>query len=131
MPFSLRMEPESGVVIGTCSGTLRVADAREGAAAFWATPEWSGRPVLWDFRSAQLDVRAAEIDALARFVLENQPPAPPPRVAFVTARDVDFGLARMYEVHRQHPATAVRIFRDYDEALSWARGDVSIAKEEA
>jgi hypothetical protein len=37
------------------------------------------------------------------------------------ARDLDFGLARMFEAFREHPATTVRVFRGFDEALSWAR----------
>jgi hypothetical protein len=39
----------------------------------------------------------------------------------VTARDVDFGLVRMFQVIRQHPSTQVQVFRDYEEAVSWAR----------
>jgi hypothetical protein len=123
------MDPGSGVVIGTCSGILNATDARKGAAAYWANPDCTGRPVVWDFRSARLDVHPPEIEALARFILESQPPAPPPRVAFVTARDVDFGLSRMFEVHREHPATLVKVFRDYDEAVRWAMEHRPTAKE--
>jgi len=121
MPFSMRIEPDAGIVIGTCSGALGLDDAREGAMAVWGNPNWSGKPVVWDFRSAILDVQAPEVREIARFVLDRQPSSPPPKVAFVIARDVDFGLARMFEVFRQHPSTEVRTFRDYDEAVSWAR----------
>jgi hypothetical protein len=44
-------------------------------------------------------------------------------VAFVTGRDPDFGLARMYEMLSEQPSTEVRVFRDYDEAVAWARSD--------
>jgi hypothetical protein len=121
MPFSLCFDPENGLVIATCSGSLGVSDAREGAEMFWNKPEWSGRSVVWDFRTAQLDVRGADVQEVARFILERQPETPPPRVAFVTGRDVDFGLMRMFQVYRQHPATQIRVFRDYEEAVSWAR----------
>ena len=121
MPFSLHFDPESDLVIATCSGSLGLSDAREGAAAVWENPEWSGKPVVWDFRLAQLDVRVPEVREIARFILERQPAIPPPRVAFVTARDVDFGLARMFQVLREHPSTQVQVFRDYEEAVSWAR----------
>jgi hypothetical protein len=120
----MRFEPETGLVIATCSGALGSNDAREGAAAVWERPEWSGKPVVWDFRSAQLEVRAPEVREIARFILERQPAIPPSRVAFVTARDVDFGLARMFQVFRQSPSTRVRVFRDYEEAVSWASGSV-------
>ena len=125
MPFSMRFEPEAGLVIGTCSGLLKANDAREGAAAVWEKPEWSGKPVLWDLRAAELDVRGPEVREIARFILERQPAVPPSKVAFVTASDADFGLARMFQVHRQHPSTRVKVFRDYEEAVSWARSNVT------
>ena len=121
MPCSMRFEPETDLVIATCSGSLNVNDARMGATVVWDHPEWSGKPVVWDFRSAHLKVAAAEVREIARFILERQPPTPPSKVAFVTASDPDFGLGRMYEMVREHPSTQVRIFRDYDEAVSWAR----------
>ena len=31
---------------------------------------------------------------IARFILNSQPSPPPPKVAFVTAREADFGMAR-------------------------------------
>ena len=83
MPFSMRIEPDAGIVIGTCSGTLGLDDAREGAMAVWGNPEWSDKPVVWDFRSASLDVRGPEVREIARFVLDRQPSSPPPKVAFV------------------------------------------------
>ena len=90
MPFSLRLEPETGIVIATCSGDLGLNDAKGGAAAYWENPECSGRPVVWDFRSAHLNVVASEVREIARFILERQPPTPPSKVAFVTASDADF-----------------------------------------
>lgn len=120
MPFSIRTEPETGIVVAACSGALRLDDAKEGAETIWGNPEWSGKPIVWDFRSARLDVDVTAVRELAKFILERQS-SPPPKVAIVTARDVDFGLARMFEVFRERPSTEVRTFRDYEEALSWAR----------
>lgn len=121
MPCSMRFEAEENLVIATCSGSLGMKDAREGAAAVWENPEWRGKPIVWDFRQAELDVHGPEVRELAQFILERQPVIPPSRVALVTAREADFGLARMFEVLRQNPATQVRVFRDYEEAVSWAR----------
>jgi len=121
MPFSLSFEPEKGLVIAVCSGALNVHDALMGVAVFWNSPEWSGMPVVWDLRTAQLDIKGTDVQEIARFVLQRQPETPSPRVAFVTGRDVDYGLARMFQVYRQHPSTQVRVFRDYEEAVSWAR----------
>jgi hypothetical protein len=120
MPFSMKTDPATGIVIATCSGSLGLGDARDGATALWENPQWSGQAVVWDFRDAQLDMSSGNVREIAKFVLDHQPASPPPRVAFVTGRDVDFGLVRMFEVFRAHPATEVRTFRDYDEAVSWA-----------
>jgi hypothetical protein len=97
-------------------------EARRGSReALWKHADWDGRAVVWDFRSAHFDVNTSDIRELAVFVLEHQPVAPPSRVAFVTARDVDFGMTRMFEVFREDPATEFRVFRDYHEAVAWAR----------
>jgi hypothetical protein len=119
MPFSMRLE--DGAVVGTCSGDLGLEDARAGARAVWDNLEWRGLPVVWDLRSAQLKVGAADVREIAEFILGAQPSPPPSKVAFVTTQNVDFGMIRMFQVFREHPATKVRVFRDYEEALTWAR----------
>jgi hypothetical protein len=121
MPYSIQMEPETGVAIGTCSGVLRINEAQEAVAALWKIPGSTGKPTVWDFREAQLDISSSGLRKLAQFVLENQPETPPSKVAFVAGRDLDFGMSRMFEVFREDPRTAFRVFRDYDEAISWAQ----------
>ena len=124
MAISFQFDPEARIVIATCSGSFGPDDARAGASAFWEHPEWRSLPVVWDFRDAQFDIVPEEVRTLARFVLEHQPSAPPPRLAFVTGREVDFGLARVFEAYREDPKTQVWIFRDFDEAIEWARTQV-------
>lgn len=120
MTVSIRVEGQTGLAIATCSGVLRCDDAREGALALWKTPDWAGRSVVWDFREARFDVTAAEVRDVARFVLQHQPAAPR-RIAFVTPRDADYGRTRMFGVYREDPRTGFRVFRDFGEALAWAR----------
>ena len=121
MAVLIQIEPETGMAIATCSGVLRVSDAKEAAAALWKTPGWSGKSAVWDFREAHFAVSSSEIREVAQFISRYQPAPPPARVAWVTPRDVDFGLARIFEVFREDPRTDFRVFRDYDEAVSWAR----------
>jgi hypothetical protein len=109
------------MAIATGSGVLRLDDAVEAASALWRTPGWRGRSVVWDLREGRFDISSADAETAAQFVLRRQPSPPPRRVAFVTGRDVDFGMARVFEVYRQSEATEFRVFRDYDEAVTWAR----------
>lgn len=119
--ISIHIESDSGLAIVTCSGRLGASDARDHAEALWKAPGWLGRAVVWDFRDAEFDASSTEIREVARFTSQHQPETPPSRVAFVARRDVDFGQARIFEVFRKGPPDSFRVFRDYDEALSWAR----------
>ena len=124
MPFHLRRASDPDITIGTCEGPLGLDEAKAGARAVWDDPTWQARPVVWDFRGAKLSLSTAEVRAFAEFVLESQPVARPPRVAIVTGTDVDFGMARMFGAYREHPSTQVRVFRDYDDAVTWAQSGV-------
>lgn len=121
MPFSIRVDEKTGIAIATCTGVLRRRDAEEAAAALWGTPGWKGRAAAWDFRGARFDLSSSDTREIAGFVIQHQPTPPPSRIAFVTDRDVDFGMARMFEVFREDPGTAFRVFRDYDEAVAWLK----------
>jgi hypothetical protein len=128
MALSIRFEPRPGIVIATASGVLALEDAKSGAREVWDNPELRGKPIVWDLRSARLAVLPAEVRQLAEFILEGQPPDHRPAVAFVTGRDADFGMVRMFEVFREKPSTVVQGFRDLDKAISWARSMVTVRK---
>jgi len=112
MPISIQIEPETGIAIANCSGVLQFDDACQAAAALWRTSGWPGRSAVWDFRAAEFAVSSSETREVAKFILQAQPTPPPARIAFVTQRDVDFGMARMFGIFRQDP-------RRYDEAICW------------
>ena len=127
MPISVEVEPTDGIAIVSATGDLTRRDAEGAAAALWKTPYWDGQIAVWNFEEARFDLSPADARSIARFVLEHQPSPPPRRMAFVTPRDVDFGMARIFEVFRQDEATDFRVFREFEEALAWARavaGDV-------
>ncbi len=111
------------MAIVTCLGKLGVSEAKESVSALWENPDWNGKSAVWDFRRAQFILTSPEIQVLADYVLSNQPAVPPEKIAFVTGRDVDYGLARIFEVFRDDPRTDFRVFRDYEEALRWGRAE--------
>ncbi len=120
MPVELKIDPKTGLAVATGTGTLGLLDAQKSVRALWEHPDWPGERAVWDFRGARLDFSTVDVREAAQFVLGNQPPKPPQRVAFVTAHDMDFGLVRMFEVFREHPATEVKVFRELEPAIAWA-----------
>lgn len=119
--LSIRVEPETGVAIATCDGALSQAEARELVATLWKTPDWPGRAAVWDFREAQFSISSSEVRESVEFIRRNEPQPAPARVAFVTGRDADFGMARMFQAFRENSVTRFQVFRDLDEAVAWAR----------
>jgi hypothetical protein len=73
---------------------------------------------LWDLRDATVNMTSAALERLGH---EGQARdnALSSRVAVVATRDVDFGLARVNEIHRASGNTRITVFRDFDEALEW------------
>jgi hypothetical protein len=119
MTVSLRIDQETGIATISCYGVLDLSAAREAAAALWAAPGWNKRAAVWDFREAEFDFSPTDARALAAYILKHQPTPPPSKIAFVTNRDVDFGMARIFGAHRDDSITAFRVFRDRDEAIDW------------
>jgi hypothetical protein len=89
--------------------------------ALWKASGWSGKSVVWDFRGAHFDMTSSDTQNIAKFVLTHQPATPPLKVAFITHSDFDFGMARVFEAYREDPRTEFQVFRDYEEAIGWAR----------
>ena len=130
MNISVEIERDSGVAVVSCSGELRLDDARRAAEALWSTPGWRGESGVWDLRAAQFDLSSSDVREMASFVLANQREEPPAKMTFVVARDVDFGMSRMFQAFRDDPPTAFRVFRDYEEAIRWARSPAQTDKPE-
>lgn len=119
--ISIKIDPKTGLAIATCTGILNLDDAKQGAIALWKTVGWPGELVVWDFREATFDISSEDVQYIAQFIFSHQPEKPPSKVAFVTSRDADFGMARVFEVYRQDLRTMFRVFRNFDEALAWAK----------
>ncbi len=49
--------------------------------------------------------------------------SPASKRALVAPGDLSFAMARMFELLRAGTSSNVRVFRDYDEARSWATSE--------
>lgn len=119
---TITIMPKSGMALVKCTGPINAAGAREAAAALWETEGWSKELALWDFREAWFDIVPSDAREVGEFIVTHQPPEVPRRVAWVVAREVDFGMVRIFEVYREDKRTAHRVFRDFDDAVAWVEG---------
>lgn len=111
-----------GVVVGTASGPLTLEEMREAAAAVWRDVEGPRVRVLWDLQDAQFTLSANEIRGLAEFAKQHSPFSHL-RMAFVVARDFEYGQIRMFEVFREAESARTAVFRDRQQALGWLATD--------
>lgn len=79
--------------------------------------------VLWDIREAIISsFFSADVQAVRDFVSKHWGTGGKSRAALVVSKDVDFGLARMYQILSESKTLSpVQVFRDFDEALNWAK----------
>jgi hypothetical protein len=117
-------DPVEGVVVGTVSGLLTLEEMREAAAAIWRDVEGPRIRMLWDLREARFTLSEGEIRAMADFSKQRSPYSHL-RMAFVVARDLEFGLVRMFEVFREAESARTAVFRDMQQALGWLAIDAA------
>ena len=86
-----------------------------GAISKDGTYEFSRR--LYDLNECRLELTSEDIRSLADLSRPLDPSQS--RVAIVATKDLNFGLARMHAVFREHDEFSIRAFRDEDEAIRW------------
>ena len=78
-----------------------------------------GMARLWDFFDADLSTLNSDtVREMAQYSLKFPPGVGDVKVAFVTDRKLEFGLARMFEMSSR-AATPIRVFQKMDEAVDW------------
>lgn len=74
---------------------------------------------LWDFRDADLSSLSSKvIEEMAQYSLKFPMGINDVKVAFVTIRNLEYGLSRMFEALSQ-AKTPISVFRAMDEAEKW------------
>jgi len=77
---------------------------------------------LWDFRDAELSSLDSEtITEMAQYSLRFPQGLNDVKVAFLTDKDLEYGLSRMFEMSSK-AMTPIRVFRAMDKAEKWMMG---------
>ena len=105
-------------------GEVSAVALEEGLHAFAARPDFEpSMATIWDFSQATA-TSTLGADALRRLGAVSaalRGAAPAARIAFVTPRDADFGVARQYQgIVSGRTPVQVGVFRTLAEAEAWA-----------
>ncbi len=120
MPVAVTFDADSGIWVFELSGVVTPAEIRAAYDRMRRTPDFDPRaPRLWDARQTTSSQHYGSADL--RHISRETGSDVPHRVAIVVARDVDFGLARMYEAFAEADQQLAEtfVFRDLGEALAW------------
>jgi len=100
-------------------GDLSPDALREAASQVFS--QYPGYSRLWDLRSASIgDLSRDQLEGLAKFSQRGDSQPGKVRSALLVARDLDFGVGRMYQmVGEQILPVNFAVFRDEDEADGW------------
>ena len=125
MPISYRIDVERNLVLTTASGTLTDDDVLQLKARLVRDPDFRpGMKELSDIRNiTRLDVTADGIQAMVEQDQRDRAVVASHRLALVVSKDLDFGMARMYQTLTESTMKNVGVFRDIDKANAWLQSE--------
>ncbi len=121
MSVSITVSADTGGAVGVATGELSLDDMKSAGVALWKNPDFLGKSILWDLRNATFSLATDEVTDLAQFAKSRSTLGRGARMAFVVGGELEFGLARMFEVFRQQPGLEIRVFRRIEEATAWVQ----------
>ena len=123
MQYSDYFVENQGVYVVAVEGSVQVEPLAAILREAWANPKYRSK-LLWDLREASLaELTRAQLDQLALVSETENPHVARARSALLVAREVDYGVSRMFETVMDRLPVDVSVFRDYDAAMAWVAGD--------
>jgi len=121
MPLEWEQEHDTGLVVVRALGKVAPGAYFEIWDEVMADPHIGPGPrILADFRKVEVTKTGAEVRGVAATAMRFNDFMQGGRMAVVATQDASFGLARLYAAHLDAADIQARVFRDYDEARTWA-----------
>lgn len=119
MPFSMKIDRDTGTAVVTAHGQLSTDEMKRAASAVWAEPGFGRRRVLVDLSRARFTLRLGELDELANFTRLGTTLELPARLAFVAPQHSEAGQLQLYTTFRNQPGVEIRLFAGHAAAQAW------------
>ena len=119
MPFKYTIYPDRNLIRQQLWGRISAEDLRQLASDMWADPLYRKKlDILADLRQAEVDIPYNEMMEYTRFLGGNSHIG---RQAIVVGRQLEFGMARMYEqlTESNVQRESLKVFFDIDDAERW------------
>lgn len=122
--ISVWIDPSRGRATITIHGEVRKEDIVAALDTLYHEPRFqSGMSQLWDIRHGEAILSPAELTDIISFVYQHTRERGKGRSAVVTGREVDYGMARIAQVHVEEVGIELMVFRELDEAEQWLEGE--------
>ncbi|UCG85271.1 MAG: hypothetical protein JSW71_15210 [Gemmatimonadota bacterium] len=125
MAVKSTIDPNSGVIVHSVAGDTSLDELVRALERIVDHPLYQpGADALWDFSGAEVrNVDGKELRNLVRQVRQRLAGRDTGyKVALVAPRDVDYGLARMYEAYASELPIELSVFRSSGDAWDWLWG---------
>ena len=121
MSIDTHIEAGTGFRTHTVSGLISLDEVRGTLEEVYKRADFNpGAPALWDLTGADIDMPTEDVRHLADFVGKLVGEGPGGKVAIVVSRDMEAGLARMYEtILTSLSRKPMKVFHDPGEAKNW------------
>jgi len=126
MAVRFHVERDENYFISIWTGKITDQEILDAYKRFYTGPTWSpGMHELVDLADADFaEVTPAAIASLAAYVAKTleEHGVQSSRAAVFCGRDLEYGVARMYDVFSEGSPEYSRVFRDREKARAWVKG---------
>jgi hypothetical protein len=123
--ISVDIQPTEQRVVLTGRDDLVADDVVAALERAYGHPQLaSGMNVLCDLRDARTDLTPRDIRRVVDFVSRHREARGGGKSAVVAGRDVDYGMARIAQVHLEPLGVELAVFRELQEAEEWLGAEV-------
>ena len=121
MPINKLVDRTKNLSTFTCHGELLPEEIILTLTKFYQGVEGPlTRKVLWNMSDAtSMNISMQDIDEIVALRLNHEGTMSGGKTAIVAPQDVNFGLARVFEIRTTGTDRELMVFRTYEEAAEW------------
>ena len=115
--MSVAFELSKERVVVTARGDLTAGDVVDALEQLYRDPRFRpGMSMLWDVRGARLNVTGEDVRRIVAFVSKSREARGEGKSVVLTGREVDYGMARVAQVHMEAIGIELMVFREMEHA---------------